>query len=153
MKCWPITIAWVWRVHGATGPQYGERFELTQTHKSIGIAVLADAAGLERREELAVHLGAVDRHVGGVVWLLRCCGQDQSRTCMKVFIPALALAILITASAFFAPSANAARRSVPRYDQERTRRVSDGSWQCYPYCQGGTYQGRPVREWLRPGGW
>jgi hypothetical protein len=25
------------------------------------------AAGLERREELAVHLGAVDRHVGGVV--------------------------------------------------------------------------------------
>jgi hypothetical protein len=59
---------------------------------------------------------------------------------MKVFIPALALAILIIASAF-APSANAARR------------VSDGSWQCYPYCQGGTYQGRPVREWLRPGGW
>jgi hypothetical protein len=40
-----------------------------------------------------------------------------------------------------------------RYDQERARRVSDGSWQCYPYCQGGTYQGRPVREWLRPGGW
>ena len=25
------------------------------------------AAGLERREELAVHLGAIDRHVGGVV--------------------------------------------------------------------------------------
>ena len=71
---------------------------------------------------------------------------------MKVFIPALALAILITASAF-APSAYAARRSVPQYDQERARRDSGGSWQCYPYCQGGTYQGRPVREWLRPGGW
>ena len=71
---------------------------------------------------------------------------------MKTFIPALALATLIAASAF-APSANAARRSVPQYDQSRARRDSDGSWQCYPYCQGGTYKGRPVREWLRPGGW
>jgi hypothetical protein len=30
---------------------------------------------------------------------------------------------------------------------------SDGSWQCYPYCQGGTYEGRPVREWMKPDGW
>ena len=50
-------------------------------------------------------------------------------------------------------SADAARRSVPEYDQPRARRDSDGSWRCYPYCPGGTYEGRPVREWLKPDGW
>ena len=71
---------------------------------------------------------------------------------MKTFITALALATLITASGF-APSANAARRSVPEYDQSRARRDSEGSLQCYPYCQGGTSEGRPIREWLKPDGW
>jgi hypothetical protein len=30
-------------------------------------AITSMPPGFERREELAVHLGAVDRHVGGVV--------------------------------------------------------------------------------------
>lgn len=30
---------------------------------------------------------------------------------------------------------------------------SKGSWQCYPYCDGGTYEGRPVREWMKPDRW
>ena len=62
---------------------------------------------------------------------------------MKTFFAALALATLIGGSAFVT-SADAARRSVPEYDQPRARRDSDGSWQCYPYCAGGTYEGRPV---------
>jgi hypothetical protein len=66
------------------------------------------------------------------------------RAHMKTSVAALALATLIAVSAF-APAANAARRS----DDDQ----SDGSWQCYPYCQGGTYEGRPVREWLKPDGW
>jgi hypothetical protein len=71
---------------------------------------------------------------------------------MKTFFAALALAALIGGPAFVT-SADAARRSVPDYDQPRARRDSDGSWQCYPYCAGGTYEGRPVREWLKPDGW
>jgi hypothetical protein len=70
---------------------------------------------------------------------------------MKTFFAALALATLIGGSAFVT-SADAARRSVPEYDQPRAH-DSDGSWQCYPYCTGGTYEGRPVREWLKPDGW
>lgn len=65
------------------------------------------------------------------------------RAHMKRSAAALILATLIAVT--FAPAANAARRS----DSDQ----SDGSWQCYPYCQGGTYEGRPVREWMKPDGW
>jgi hypothetical protein len=71
---------------------------------------------------------------------------------MKTFVTTLALATLIGGSVFVT-SADAARRSAREHDQPRARRDSDGSWQCYPYCPGGTYEGRPVREWMRPGGW
>jgi hypothetical protein len=80
---------------------------------------------------------------------------------MKTLIPALALAALIAVPAFAQSAAAApkARRDFDQSqvrrdsDQSRTRRDSNGSWQCYPYCDGGTYEGRPVREWLRPGRW
>jgi hypothetical protein len=71
---------------------------------------------------------------------------------MKTFIPALAFAALV-AVPVFAPAANAARRFVPQYNQSVDRRDSGGSWQCYPYCPGGTFEGRPVREWLKPDRW
>jgi hypothetical protein len=74
------------------------------------------------------------------------------KTRMKTLFAALALATLIAGPAFVT-SADAARRSVPEYDQPRANRDSDGSWRCYPYCPGGTYEGRPVREWLKPDGW
>ena len=61
---------------------------------------------------------------------------------MKTFFAALALAALVGGSAFVT-SADAARRSVPEYDQPRARRDSDGSWQCYPYCAGGTLRRTP----------
>jgi hypothetical protein len=64
----------------------------------------------------------------------------------------LALATLVIALAP-APAANAARRSAPEYDEYHAYHDSGGSWQCYPYCQGGTYEGRPVREWLKPDSW
>ena len=67
---------------------------------------------------------------------------------MKTLFAALALATLIAGPAFVT-SADAARRSVPEYDQPRANHDSDGSWRCYPYCPGGTYEGRPVREWLK----
>jgi hypothetical protein len=51
----------------------------------------------------------------------------------------------------FVTTANAAPRSVPNHDQLSAQRNSDGSWQCYPYCPGGTYEGRPVEEWLDEG--
>jgi Spy/CpxP family protein refolding chaperone len=67
---------------------------------------------------------------------------------MKRSAAALVLATLIAVT--FAPAANAARRS----DNDGPRaHESGGSWQCYPYCQGGTYEGRPVREWMKPDGW
>ena len=62
---------------------------------------------------------------------------------MKTLIAALALATLIAVPAFTQSAASASK----------DRRDSDGSWQCYPYCNGGTYEGRPVSEWLRPGTW
>jgi hypothetical protein len=62
---------------------------------------------------------------------------------MKTLITALALATLIAVPAFTQSAAAASK----------ARRDSDGSWQCYPYCNGGTYEGRPVREWMKPDGW
>jgi hypothetical protein len=62
---------------------------------------------------------------------------------MKSLTATLALAALLAALGSV-PAANAARQS---------NHESDGSWQCYPYCQGGTYEGRPVREWLKPDSW
>jgi hypothetical protein len=80
---------------------------------------------------------------------------------MKTFVTAVALAILIAVPALAESAAAApkARRSSDQSparrssDQSPARRASDGSWQCYPYCDGGTYKGRPVSEWLRPGRW
>ena len=69
---------------------------------------------------------------------------------MKTFATALALATIIGGSAFVT-TANAAPRSVPNHDQLSAQRSSDGSWQCYPYCPGGTYEGRPVEEWMDEG--
>jgi xanthosine utilization system XapX-like protein len=78
--------------------------------------------------------------------------SEAVKTRMKTLFAALALATLIAGPAFVT-SADAAQRSVPEYDQPRANRDSDGSWRCYPYCAGGTYEGRPVREWLKPDGW
>jgi len=74
------------------------------------------------------------------------------RPLMKSLTAVLALATFLVALGSV-PAANAARRSVPRYDQYRAYRDPGGSWQCYPYCEGGTYEGRPVREWLKPDSW
>jgi hypothetical protein len=81
---------------------------------------------------------------------------------MKTLIIALALATLIAVPAF-AQSAGAAPKARRGFDQSPARRdsdqsparrrASDGSWQCYPYCDGGTYEGRPVREWMKPDRW
>ena len=76
----------------------------------------------------------------------------KGRTLMKAFIAALTFATLIAGTAFVT-SADAARRSAPNYYQTRVRRDSGGSWQCYPYCEGGTYEGRPVSEWMKPDRW
>jgi hypothetical protein len=75
--------------------------------------------------------------------------SHQDKTQMKTSLTALVFATLI-AVLTLASAANAARRS--DYDQPRSHE-SNGSWQCYPYCAGGTYEGRPVREWLKPDGW
>jgi hypothetical protein len=69
---------------------------------------------------------------------------------MKIPITALALATLIAVPAFTQPVVAA---SQSRHDSSQSRHDSDGSWQCYPYCDGGTYEGRPVREWMKPDGW
>jgi hypothetical protein len=74
---------------------------------------------------------------------------QQDTNHMKTSLTALAFATLIAVSAFTS-AANAARRS--DYDPPRSHE-SDGSWQCYPYCAGGTYDGRPVREWMKPDSW
>ena len=71
---------------------------------------------------------------------------------MHTFVAAVGLAALMIGSVFLT-SADAARRLAPRYEQPRAQRNSGGSWQCYPYCEGGTYEGRPVREWLKPDRW
>jgi hypothetical protein len=71
---------------------------------------------------------------------------------MKYSIMILAL-LTIVVSLGFVPAANAARRSAQNYDRPSASRQSSGSWQCYPYCEGGTYEGRPVREWLKPDRW
>jgi hypothetical protein len=71
---------------------------------------------------------------------------------MKAFIITLILATLISGSVFIT-SVDAARRSRSEYDQPPAHNYSDGSWRCYPYCPGGYYEGRPLREWLKPDGW
>ena len=77
---------------------------------------------------------------------------EKGRTLMHTFVAAVGLAALMIGSVFLT-SADAARRVAPAYDQPRTQRNSGGSWRCYPYCDGGTYEGRPVREWLKPDRW
>jgi hypothetical protein len=68
--------------------------------------------------------------------------------------PIMTLVLLtIVLSIGVVPAATAARRSAQNYDQRSAPRQSGGSWQCYPYCEGGTYEGRPVREWLKPDRW
>jgi hypothetical protein len=71
---------------------------------------------------------------------------------VKVLITVMILAILIEVPAF-ARSATAPPQSRRDYDQSRPRRDSGGSWRCYPYCEGGTFEGRPVREWMKPDRW
>jgi hypothetical protein len=61
---------------------------------------------------------------------------------MKTFITAVALATLIAVPAFTGSAAAA----------PKARRYSDQSWRSYPYYNG-TYKGRPLSEWLRPGTW
>ena len=86
------------------------------------------------RKKIAETLGCyVVRHLAGVF--------------MKSLITVLVVATFVVALGSV-PRANAARRSTPNYDQSRMHRDTGGSWQCYPYCDGGTYEGRPVREWL-----
>ena len=77
---------------------------------------------------------------------------EKGRTLMHTFVAAVGLAALMIGSVFLT-SADAARRVAPAYDQPRAQRNSGGSWRCYPYCDGGTYEGRPVREWLKPDRW
>ena len=57
---------------------------------------------------------------------------------MHTFVAAVGLAALMIGSVFLT-SADAARRVTPAYAQPRAQRGSDGSWRCYPYCEGGTY--------------
>ena len=77
---------------------------------------------------------------------------EKGRTLMHTFVAAVGLAALMIGSVFLT-SADAARRVAPAYEQPRAQRNSGGSWRCYPYCDGGTYEGRPVREWLKPDRW
>jgi hypothetical protein len=75
------------------------------------------------------------------------------RLVVKVLITVVALAVLIVEPAR-AESAIAFVQSGRDYTaQPGASRDSGGSWQCYPYCGGGTYQRRPVREWMRPSRW
>lgn len=77
---------------------------------------------------------------------------EKGRTLMHTLVVAVGLAALMIGSVFLT-SADAARRVAPTYEQPRAQRNSGGSWRCYPYCEGGTYEGRPVREWLKPDRW
>jgi hypothetical protein len=77
---------------------------------------------------------------------------EKGRTLMHTLVAAVGLAALMIGSVFLT-SADAARRVAPTYEQPRAQRNSGGSWRCYPYCDGGTYEGRPVREWLKPDRW
>jgi hypothetical protein len=72
---------------------------------------------------------------------------------MKVLMTVMALAVLIVEPAR-AESPIAFVQSGRDYTaQPGASRDTRGSWQCYPYCGGGTYQRRPVREWMRPSRW
>jgi hypothetical protein len=65
----------------------------------------------------------------------------MNRWAMKMFITALAVLMEVTASA-----QSVAAKSRRDFNQSQARSKSKGSWQCYPYCDGGTYEGRPVRD-------
>ena len=71
---------------------------------------------------------------------------------MKTLFAALALATLLGGSAFVT-WADAARRSVPQYDQPRARRDSDRSWQCYPLLRGQDLRGTPGARVAQADGW
>jgi hypothetical protein len=49
-------------------------------------------------------------------------------------------------------AAAAKTRRYPSQPRQSYSYSSDCSWRSYPYCNG-TYEGRPVSEWLRPGTW
>jgi hypothetical protein len=72
----------------------------------------------------------------------------MNRWAMKMFITVLAVLMGVAASA-----QSVAAKSRRDFHQSRARSESKGSWQCYPYCDGGTYEGRPVREWMKPDRW
>jgi hypothetical protein len=65
----------------------------------------------------------------------------------------LTLATITIASPLFAGSAAAAGNARPSSDRSQAYRYGpDESWRSYPFYNG-TYKGRPVSEWLRPGTW
>jgi hypothetical protein len=72
----------------------------------------------------------------------------MNRWAMKMCITVLAVLMGVTASA-----QSVAAKSRRDFNQSQARSKSKGSWQCYPYCDGGTYEGRPVREWMKPDRW
>ena len=74
----------------------------------------------------------------------------MDRWTMKTFITVLAVSALIGVTASAQSVAAKSRRD---FNQSQARSKSKGSWQCYPYCDGGTYEGRPVREWMKPDRW
>ena len=74
----------------------------------------------------------------------------MDRWTMKTFIIVLAVSALMGVTASTQSVAAKSRRD---FNQPRARSEYKGSWQCYPYCDGGTYQGRPVREWMKPDRW
>ena len=70
---------------------------------------------------------------------------------MKTLIFALLLTLIATpAPTGSAPAASKGRRNSDRW--QTYRYGSDESWRSYPFYNG-SYKGRPVSEWLRPGTW
>jgi hypothetical protein len=75
-------------------------------------------------------------------------GSAMNRWALRMFISVLAVLMGVTASA-----ESVAAKSRRDFNQSQARSKSKWSWQCYPYCDGGTYEGRPVREWMKPDRW
>jgi hypothetical protein len=51
-----------------------------------------------------------------------------------------------------ASAQSVAAKSRRDFHQSRARSESKGRG-IYPYCDGGTYEGHPVREWMKPDRW
>jgi hypothetical protein len=69
---------------------------------------------------------------------------------MKILISALLVALVATPA--LTASATTATKGRQNSHRWQTYRGSDEAWRSYPFYNG-TYQGRPVSEWLRPGTW